>query len=309
MKKKYTKIFKIIVSILLLIILFKFVDLREVFGNLVKVDIKYIILFVLLNFLSIVISTNKWRRLAQAQGFKKSAFFYFKTYFVGVFLNNFFPSFIGGDAYRIFSLNSSQKSIAKASQSVVFDRISGLVTVIFLSAFFGVLLVITRESSDVLNLLVFGSCLVSILIFIFLYFFNSKFIQKILSLFPKKVLEYILSLNKLVFSKVGMISIFYSVLFAFEALAFSNYILFLAFGEIINPLSFLSVIFLISIISSLPISIGNIGVKEWAYVTLFGIFGISASIAVSVVFLSRVLQMFISTLAIPFYLSGKKSQK
>jgi len=89
----------------------------------------------------------------------------------------------------------------------------------------------------------------------------------------------------------------------------ANFTLFKAIGICLSVEQFMSVIFLSSIIAAVPISMGNIGVKEWAYVFLFGIFGVSASGVVTVVILSRILQMFISLLAIPFYLQDKGDYK
>ena len=53
---------------------------------------------------------------------------------------------------------------------------------------------------------------------------------------------------------------------------------------------------------SLPISISNIGVKEWAYGVLFVLLGVSFEVAVTVAILSRILQTGISLCALPIYL-------
>jgi hypothetical protein len=68
----------------------------------------------------------------------------------------------------------------------------------------------------------------------------------------------------------------------------------------------MSVIFLISIISALPISINNIGLKEWAYITFFGIFGLSSGAVIAVSIISRFIQMAVSFTAMPIYLKSKK---
>lgn len=309
MKKKYFKVFKIVISIFLIWMLFNFVNFETVLKNVLYANINYLVLFVFFTVIAILISSYKWYILASNQGFDKSFFFYFKIYFVGIFLNNFFPSFIGGDTYRIFSLSSKENSVIKASESVVIDRISGLVIVIFLSAIFGVILIISEKNNMIIEWIVLSMVIVTIALFIFIYFFESKIIQKILKILPKKALEYLKNLKFFITGKLGLLSLAYSILFAFIGLAINNYVLFLSLGITINPMSFLSVIFLISIISSLPISIGNIGIKEWAYVTLFGVFGVSATMSVTVVLLSRVLQMGISVFAVPFYLTNEKKFK
>ena len=76
-----------------------------------------------------------------------------------------------------------------------------------------------------------------------------------------------------------------------------------------NFLDYLSVIFLISIVASVPVSINNIGIKEWAYITFFAVFGIEASQVVSVAIISRFIQMLISFFALPIYLRRKNFKK
>jgi hypothetical protein len=72
-------------------------------------------------------------------------------------------------------------------------------------------------------------------------------------------------------------------------------------------MDYMSVIFLISIVSSIPISINNLGVKEWAYIFFFGLFGVELTLAVTVVILSRVVQMLMSFLAVPLYWQFRKN--
>lgn len=99
---------------------------------------------------------------------------------------------------------------------------------------------------------------------------------------------------------------FWSVIFAFAGPAVMNYVMFLAFGVRLDLLDYLSVVFAASVIISLPISVGNIGLKEWAYVALFGMFGVSAPQAVAVALLGRFLMMLVNATALPMYLKEKK---
>jgi hypothetical protein len=89
-------------------------------------------------------------------------------------------------------------------------------------------------------------------------------------------------------------------------MALANFVLLKALGVQIGFLNYLSVIFLIAIVSSIPITINNIGLKEWAYVTFFGFFGVSSSLIVIAAILGRFLQMLLSFVAFPMYLKTKK---
>lgn len=93
--------------------------------------------------------------------------------------------------------------------------------------------------------------------------------------------------------------------FIFVGLGLSNYVLFLALGDTLPFLPFLGLVFMMALYVSLPISISNIGVKEWAYGILFVLLGVSFETAITVALLSRFLQTGISLFALPFYLSEK----
>jgi len=98
-------------------------------------------------------------------------------------------------------------------------------------------------------------------------------------------------------------------IFSIVGMALANYVLLLAFGVHIGIINYLSVIFIITIVSSIPISINNIGLKEWAFVTFFGIFGVNSAAVTAVSIVSRFLQMFISFAALPMYLKTKKDRE
>ncbi|MEI8103437.1 MAG: hypothetical protein WCG84_00840, partial [Candidatus Moraniibacteriota bacterium] len=64
-----------------------------------------------------------------------------------------------------------------------------------------------------------------------------------------------------------------------------------------------------SIIASLPVSVNGIGIKEWAYYTLFGFLGVGIETAITVALINRFIQMFVSFLAVPgFIRSSLKKQ-
>ena len=131
-----------------------------------------------------------------------------------------------------------------------------------------------------------------------------NFVFKIM---PQKIISFIRELYSYN-NKTGVISraVFISIWFSLIGLALLNYILFWGLGVKIGVLDYLSVIFIISIVSALPITMNNIGLKEWAYITFFGFFGVSSGAAVAASIISRFLQMLVSFLALPIYIKSKK---
>lgn len=281
----------------------------EIIEYLKNMKIVFIFLFILFYLGGILISAKKWQVLAGFKKFKQPYFFYFKTYLLGTFLNNFLPSFVGGDAYRIHALGRSGKKFKDSSVSVVVDRFSGLIGVVILAAIFGILNYQSIAKTSLISWLVISMGIISSLFFLGVFLFDTKLIQKLLNYLPRKIKLYIKHLGEFKSGKIFLKTMNYSFLFVFVGIALANYMLFLALGIQLSILDFLSVTFLANIIASIPISMGNIGIKEWAYIILFGTFGVSASALVTIVVIARVLQMLISLLVLPVYFQGKEELK
>ncbi len=282
------------------------VNWKEVWGYLKNMRPFFLFLSVCFYLVGIIISARKWQVLSIFKNFQKSYYFYFKTYLLGTFLNNFFPSFIGGDAYRIHSLGKFDKRFKDSSLTVVIDRISGLLGIVVLAAFFGILNYKNIINNQTVFWLVIAMMIVSIAFFMGALFFNSRIAQILINYFPNKIKIFIKQLGEFRRKKIFFKTINYSFLFVFVGVTLANYMLFLALNIKLSFFDFLSVTFLANIIASIPISVGNIGVKELAYILLFGIFGVDTSAAVTVVVVARVLQILISLIAIPFYIQNKK---
>lgn len=287
-------------------IIFK-VNWGEVGEYLKRLELSEIILYSAFYLGGMFFSARKWQFLAQLRGINLPLKEFFKSYFSATFVNNFMPSFVGGDSYKIYHIGKLVQKFKEAASSVVMDRLSGLLGGMFLVIIFSVLnfgVVVKNEVLLVLSSLALVG-LLGVFIFLGIYRkkeFKSPFAK--LNIFLNKLIGEINHYNgeKIhIWKALG-----FSFLFNLVGLAGANGILFWALDIDISILNYLSVIFLASVVSSVPISINNIGVKEWAYITFFGIFGLSASAVISVAIISRVLQMLLSFLAVPIYLRDKK---
>ncbi len=304
--KTFKTILKFLITVFLVFLLLKKINWLETWEYFKQVKIIFVLLYVFLYFGGILISARKWQLLAKFKKFQRPYFFYLKTYLLGTFFNNFFPSFVGGDTYRIYVLGKKEKRLGDSSATIIVDRISGLLAVIFLAGIFGLFNYQSLQKEDGIFSLILVMIGISALFILGKIFFNFPFFQKIINCLPNKLKKYINTLGSFQDKNIFWTTMNYSFLFMGVGIALANYMLFLAFGVHLSWLDFLSVTFLTNLIASLPISVGNIGVKEWAYVFLFGIFGVQSSVAVAVVLLARVLQMLVSLVAVPFYLNRQK---
>lgn len=305
-KKNLLKFAKIFVSASLVFWLIFSINWQEVLEIISGVKIGFLFLFLLFYLAGIFISAYKWRKLAEFRGFSFPFSFFIKTYLFGALLNNFFPSIIGGDTFRSYELGKKNKNYVESSSTVVADRITGFLGLIFLAVLFGLGNIFIQKQFDSYFYLVLSTLLVLFFALLFIYSFHTKSLQYFLNFLPHIIKEYSAKLISFRKPSVALPASVWSILFAFVGLALANYSLFLAVGVSLDWLSYLGVIFFISIASSFPISIGNIGVKEWAYITFFGLFGVTSATAIAVVLLSRAIQLLVNLFVLPFYLKDSK---
>jgi hypothetical protein len=304
--KVFKFILKLAVSLLFVAWLVLRTNWQEVFVYTQKISLGYVVLYVLVLLTGMMISAWKWKMLLSHKDISISLKKSFQLYLTGAFINNFMPSTIGGDTYRAFQVGKENKRYAAVSSSVVFDRFTGLFGIMLLTGLVAIFQ--WREISiyPELKSTVIAVLLVMHGIIFFGILTRFSFWKKIVNKFPVIIQNFSQELGHYKKDGVYLKAIGISILFSLVGLALVNWVLFSALGVSVGIMQYLSVIFLISIISALPISINNIGLKEWAYVTFFGFFGVPASAVVAVALVSRILQMVVSFAALPAYLKSKK---
>lgn len=308
MKKRIKLFLKILVTLGFLAWVVLKVDWAQVLFYLRAVTFWKLVLYALFITAGIGISSYKWRLLAQFKGLRHSFGNYYRFYLTGTFINNFMPSFIGGDTFKAYETGKPEKKYIEAASAVMADRITGLIGMTILALLFSLLNFETLLHNRFLLLIDFALVLSLLLDILIAKTRNFRIWKKFLDRLPQKIARFIIEVQNYS-DDSGIITktVLFGIIFQLVGVAIANLLLFWALGIKINIIDFLSVIFLISLISSIPISINNIGVKEWAYVTFFGIYGLDAAAVVTVAILSRIIQMVISFFALPIYIKNKRS--
>ncbi len=310
MNKNLLTLGKVVVTLGLVYWLIVRVDWVGVRHELSEVSYTLLFLYVVFQLTGNVISARKWQIIASYKELHFSLKEGFFTYLTGAFINNFLPSTIGGDAYRGLWLAKRSGARAAALSTVVFDRFIGLWTTALLALVFS--FVLWSRIATSLPLLITLVALVGFLVvdLIVTYLYCQSWFQGYVARIPffklRRFLEEIIFYTQ---KHLWLRTSLWSSLFVFVGLGLSNYTLFHARGSEIAFLPFFSAILLVAIVSNIPISINNIGIKEWAYVTFFGLIGVSIETAVTAALLSRFIQMFLSFIALPQYLSTRKNEE
>ncbi len=117
---------RIIVSGVLLFLVYRSIDVGEAMGLLLRPHPYWVLAAILWIIGSMVISADKWLVIMEGQGLSISWREAWDCYWVGIFFNNFMPSSIGGDAFRIWRAGKAAGSRPGVFLSVIFERLLAL---------------------------------------------------------------------------------------------------------------------------------------------------------------------------------------
>lgn len=267
-KRIFLLIFKLTVSAVLLYVVLARTGLEQVFSVLKGMSPAAFISAIFLYLFAQFMSTVRWRLLLPGVlGMRKL----FSLYMIGSFFNTILPGIIGGDAVKAFYLYQATGKGSLTLASIFMDRYLGFV----------VLLAICTVAFPFGYSYLHGSRVEWLLPLIVLSFTAASF------------LVFGLRLGK----GIGILSEFYEYFHAYrnqkgvigKALLFSVivqlsgilavYILAFGMGKHISFLACLIFLPLIITLAMLPISISGIGVREGAFVILFGLIGVKPEVA------------------------------
>jgi glycosyltransferase 2 family protein len=122
------------VSLTLFAILLGSSDLHVFMQHIAAARLDFFLLAFLGYLFGQTLSAYKWRMLAQPLGFDQPLRTFAVYYFVGMYLNLFAPGTVVGDLGRGVLLAQDKGGIGPALQSVLADRVSGVVMLLWVSA-------------------------------------------------------------------------------------------------------------------------------------------------------------------------------
>lgn len=281
MNKKISIILKIFITLAILFVLFKLVPYKELLDVFKRSKKIYIFIGFLLYLLTIAIAILRWHFLLHSLKVKASFRDVFSTSFVGLFFNLIFPSFVAGDVFKGFSISASHGEAKKVVSSVLMDRFSGAVALMFVAFFsylFGRKVFNEKEVSLCLILLcvLIGFCSLAI--------FSKRFFSFIVKLLGNHALK-----NKLInfhehlyfFRKnpdIFLKSIYFSLPVQLLTCV-TFYVASKAFGLHISIIYFFILVPIVMMIALIPITIAGAGTREAAAVYFFSLIGVEKSIS------------------------------
>lgn len=308
-KKRGTGFYlRILVSFALIFYVFYKAGLTELIETLKGVDFFFLGLAFAITPVLIFLSSWKWQILLSAQGIKVSLGKLFALYLVGIFFNNLMPSTVGGDVIRAYELGKYTHKRAESIASVFMERFTGLTALIFLALI--AFLVKVDSFGDARLTIVMGIVMVGyvsafplILDQRVIAFIHKKAKVRIL----KKLIDKLQKVQSAIMDYKGKnsaLGIAMIISFLFYMVAVVNvYLGCLAFGVQMPLVKLFMGVPIILVISMIPITLGGIGLSEWAYFLIFTKLGATGSLGLSVALLMRVKAVAFGLLGGVFYSS------
>ena len=140
-KKLLSFFLKIIVSAGLLYLVYSKTDFSDIAKRLAGANMYYLLLGGIFLVLSQIASSFRLQYILYNSGFPLAYFSNLKLYLLGMFYNFFIPGGIGGDAYKVYVLNTNFKwKVKQLVTLVLVDRMFGMFAIVGIVCILGIVL-------------------------------------------------------------------------------------------------------------------------------------------------------------------------
>jgi uncharacterized protein (TIRG00374 family) len=279
---------KFLVSGTLLAYLVSRADLETIWGAVRDADWTLVAGGFLLFYMHFLIGALRWRSIARLHGADAPVRFYFVSYIVANFFNNFLPSTIGGDIVRAYDTWRAGTGKAGAAAVIFVDRAVGVLALAIIAAAGSLVLrrheIVTVEVQVLIGLVVAGLITVVGILFRppawwtrlvnFAAARPSPIISKPAKVFAEIAREFRGAEGTLLLTLLLSFLLHLNIIVAY-------FLVGRAVGIDLEFPVYFAVIPLALVIMMLPVSINGIGLREGAFTVLLGLFGVSVSAALA----------------------------
>jgi glycosyltransferase 2 family protein len=249
-------------------------------------NLRWILAAGALHIVGLILSAYRWQLLLTAQHVEAPMWDLLKSYLIGGFFNNFLPTRVGGDVYRMVDSKKYSGSLLRPFAVIFVERLSGIYALLLI----GIAAVAFYPRFHEVKLLAFALFALTIFGFLcMLLFYGSptfgEILKRLAAKLPPRFSGKILSMFDAFwyFSKSRGVLIYAFVLAILLQANVILYYYFIARG-IHMPLSFQEAAIVMPIlicIQLLPLTPNGVGVREFTYIYLLGPFGVDRAMAVA----------------------------
>ncbi len=272
---------KILVTLLLLLLIFRTVDRSRIVQNLSELETRRLILLVLICWGGQLLCAQRWRLFAAALGMHSAYRDFARMYLLGMLFNIGLPSLIGGDVVKALIVSrKTGKPLHSGLASAIQDRAAGLVSLIVYGSAAALVRPMTWRGVPI------GVVYLAVWLGIFVALWIAWRGEKLYRVFLveedgsafRRLVRVIADFHQaLVTMRLG-----WKPVLQIAGLSFLNSALVLwiyqqvavAAGNAVSLVAFSALFPLINLLTMLPVSFSGIGIREWAYLEGLSLVGI-----------------------------------
>ena len=292
---------------LFLFVLVRHVPLTDLSEQFDRLDPFYLVLSIILVPVMVCASCAKWVVIARSQSASVGFMRHLRHYVIGYYYSNLLPSNVGGDIVRALLLGRDIGSHSRAAVTVVVERVTGVICLLFLGAVSWVLRT-DMAASPYVWVPALGAA--GLLVFTLILWFARRWAQRTMAAlfdaikrlpylgrqpwfnrlldavtsFTDKILtasEQMSGQPLLVLQVAGLTVLFYSLAVLNVWLAYRT------FGGAVPWQDVATLLPVVLLISMMPVSLGSLGLAESAYVFYFALLGVAPELSLAMGLLLR----------------------
>ena len=217
----------------------------------------------------------RWQLLAAVLNLRGPFSEFMRYCFIGLFTNRFVPGLVGGDAARAFYLGRRHGRMGEAVASAVADRAYGLLGLFWFAAMIAVTVNHGRLAPKVIR------PILAVGIVSFAAYLASPIIARLIHLTPRPVRRALGIVAPYLHRPASVLPAIILSMILQVALAVCQYVLALGLGLHLPLSIFMLVVPVSGVLASLPLTLNCLGLREAAYLYLFGMAGIGRDDAIA----------------------------
>jgi glycosyltransferase 2 family protein len=299
MKTKLFALAKIAVTALLFFLIFRKIDFHQFGTTLRNARLDILGLAFLVLWIGHYICIYRWRMLMRPLMPVLGTGKLFGIYCIGLFFNLTFPTVVGGDVVKMYYAGKPSKAYAQSFAATFLDRDAGMLAMMIIASA-AILAYPVSVPGIPVSLIIWSAFAAFILgnVGIFSPYFHrllTGFLIRIhLAKIAKKV-DTISSAFQIMWQhkSVLVFSLLISIVNQLLVIAVT-WIMALGLRIKVSPTYFLVFVPVITLISMIPISLNGMGLREYAFYSLFGAIGVAAASCIALGVLSSLMTILSS---------------
>lgn len=314
LKSGLTILVKLLLTTGLLYYVATLVKYEEIKPLVIELDISVLAVAIFAHIIAFILMSIRWWLILESSGKRPRYNEVLPAYYLGLFCNNFLPTAMGGDVIRVIKLRSNGFNVNQLIFSTLADRIIGLLSILALGII-GLNLSVSVQTSVGENLLFLLNVSSGILLIFCIAMLHPGIRQKIAAFILDKAKLWRKARNFLAYAheniealisgRILPISILLSI-FSQLLIVVTYYYIAKSLHLHIDLLEFILAVPVVALFSSLPISVGGMGIREGTMVFLLGAAGVPTTSAVSISLLYLSILIFVTLPGGFFLLSMKR---